>query len=471
MEDKMENASEKRFKLNSRGALMAVISAALANPALANTGRVDFTMGNVNVAHGDGRVQPLTKGTELRSGDKVSSGVDGRAQIRFSDGAYVSLQPNTEFDIKEYRYNGKADGTESALFGLFKGAMRTVTGIVGRINRNKYQITTPTATIGIRGTGGLISVGNDGSTLVTGTSGVWSLSNNGGTLNIPAGTAGFAGANRNAPPQPADQGPVIPPNQPVTGPLTTLVQGDIVNSQGNPVLSTVLLSGPGYELAGVAPVGAVAPLLPAGLLPANAVFDGAGALTSFSSGTSTFALASGTQNEFGTDGILAWGRWTGVVTKNGAPTTITANDGLHYVIGMPATSMPTSGTFTYNLIGATAPTLANASVAPGTLNSASLVGNFTTGAVNVNMSVSAGGTTWGGSANGTILSTTFTATGSAIVTAGGSPLGCSSSCALAVDGLFSGAGATHAGIVYSLSTLNVVNGTPSSLSGTAALAR
>src|SRR5712691_12224676 len=165
--------------------MIAIVSAAFSNPALANTGKVDFAIGNVTVTGLDGRGQPLTKGSEVKSGDKIVSSVDGRAQIRFSDGAYVSLQPNTEFDINEYRYSGKTDGTESALFGLFKGAMRTVTGFVGRANKSRYRIITATATIGIRGTGGLIQVNNDGSTLVIGTSGIWTLSNKGGTIDIP----------------------------------------------------------------------------------------------------------------------------------------------------------------------------------------------------------------------------------------------------------------------------------------------
>jgi FecR-like protein len=468
----MNPASDPRLKLSSRGALMAVISAALANPALANTGRVDFTTGNVNVTHGNGRVQPLAKGAELASGDKVVTGVDGRAQVRFSDGAYVSLQPNSEFDIKEYRYNGRADGSESAIFGLFKGAMRTVTGIVGRINRSKYQITTPTATIGIRGTGGLIQVANDGSTLVTGTSGIWSLSNNGGTLNVPAGTAGYAGSNRNVAPQPADQGPVVPPPQPTTTQDQTLfVQGNNVTTTGAPA-GLVLISGPGYELAGVAPIGAVSPLLPTGLHPANAVFDGSGALTSFNDGTSTFTLA-GAQNEFGTNGILAWGRWTGVVNQTTAgvttPFTIGATDGLHYVIGMATTSMPTSGTFTYNLIGATAPTTQLASVAPGVLNSATLVGNFSTGGLNLNMSLTSGGTTFGTAITGTITSSTFSAGGAATVTTPGT-LSCSGGCTIGVQGFFAGAGATQAGLVYQM--LGVLQGgTGTTIVGTAALSR
>jgi hypothetical protein len=52
----------------------------------------------------------------------------GRAQLRFTDGAYVSLQPQSEFAIRDYRFDGKTDGTERGFFGLLKGAMRTVSG-------------------------------------------------------------------------------------------------------------------------------------------------------------------------------------------------------------------------------------------------------------------------------------------------------------------------------------------------------
>ncbi len=458
-----------RFKLNSRGALLAMVSAALANPALANTGRVDFATGNVNVTHGDGRVQPLNKGAELRSGDKVVTGVDGRAQVRFSDGAYVSLQPNTEFDIREYRYDGRTDGTESAVFSLFKGALRTVTGLVGRVNRSKYQITTPTATIGIRGTGGLISVGADGSTLVTGTSGVWSLSNNGGTLDIPAGTAGFAGVNRNVAPQPSNQGPVVPPPQPTTTQDSTVfVQGNNVTAGGAPA-GLVLVSGPGYAIVDAKSIGTGAVGSSAS---SNAVFDANGALTQFDIGgaaPTVVALASGAQNEFGTNGILAWSRWTGNVTTTvgaGAPTTQTfgPNQGLHTVAGIPTApaSMPTSGVFTYNMIGATSPTAANGLFAPGTLNSASLVGNFTTGSLSVNLDATVGGLSFIGTVS-TGINNVFSASG--LTTSG---TGCAvSGCTMSVSGFFAGTGATHAGVTYNFSG----NLTVGDVSGAAALQR
>ncbi len=469
-----------RFKVSPRGVMVAVVSAAFSNPALCNTGRVDFAIGSITVTGADGRGRPLTRGAEVKTGDKIVSSTDGRAQIRFSDGAYVSLQPNSEFDIKEYRFNGKADGTESALFGLFKGAMRTVTGLVGGVNRNRYQISTPTATIGIRGTGGLIAIGGDGSTLVTGTNGIWSLTNQGGTLDIPAGTAGFAGANVNVPPQPSTDGPVVPPPQSGQQQPPTIVQGDVVNSQGNPVsLFPALKSGPGYELAGVATIGGASPILPRNGYGASAVFDSSGALTSFTIVTATpttYSLA-GTQADFGTlDGVIAWVRWTGQVnvTSSGTtnPFTISANDGLHYVIGMPATSMPTSGAFTYNLIGGSSPTFGNPAAGPaGVLNSASLVGNFA-GTVGVNLSATMGGASGDTytflAANNSVLIAGPTFSTSGFGTSSGSgTFGCSGVCTLNVNGFFSGTGATHAGMVYQITGIN----TGTNVNGTAALKR
>jgi hypothetical protein len=461
--------------------MVAVVSAACSYPAWANTGKVDFAIGNVTVTGSDGLWRPLTKGAEVRSGDRIVSSVDGRAQIRFSDGAYVSLQPNSEFDIKEYRFDGKTDGKESALFGLFKGAMRTVTGLVGGVNRSRYQISTPTATVGIRGTGGLIAIGGDGSTLVTGTSGIWLLANNGGMLDVPAGKAGFAGADVRVPPHLREEGPVLPPPQ-STPELPKYVQGDVVDSQGRPVSlagGPRLQSGPGYAVAYVG--GGAGPAITS---PTNAVFDSSGQLTQFDGFTpqlvaATFALA-GTQMEAGTDGVLAWGRWTGLVQVTTAagtsPVTLSPDQGLHYVAGLPtpAGSMPQigSGIFTYTMIGATSPTLANGSVAPGAVNpiTTTLTGNFMTAPiVSVSLNGTMGGTTFSGSATGLILGSTFSPMGMATI--GVSPLiSCSGTCGLNVAGFFSGNNATHAGFQYQIGNVNSPGGL-TTMDGAVALKR
>ncbi|MBV5276984.1 FecR domain-containing protein, partial [bacterium] len=57
-----------------------------------------------------------------------------------------------DFRVDDYQYSGKTDGQEKGFFSLLKGGLRTITGLVGRSNRDNYKVTTSVATIGIRGT-------------------------------------------------------------------------------------------------------------------------------------------------------------------------------------------------------------------------------------------------------------------------------------------------------------------------------
>ena len=93
------------------------------------------------------------KGAEISNGDTIRTGDGGRAQVRFSDGALISLQPTTEFRVDNYEFSNQPTGQEKGFFSLIKGGMRTITGLIGRSNRDNYKVTTSVATIGIRGTG------------------------------------------------------------------------------------------------------------------------------------------------------------------------------------------------------------------------------------------------------------------------------------------------------------------------------
>ncbi|MGH8707549.1 MAG: FecR family protein, partial [Burkholderiales bacterium] len=223
------------FRLNRSGLMLALVSAAFAGQAQATAGRIEFAIGPVSVIGADGRTRPAARGIEVDTGDTVRTN-DGRVQMRMTDGAYISLQPNTEFGIKDYKFEGKTDGSENAFYSLLKGAMRTVTGLIGRVNRNKYQVATPTATVGIRGTGGLIEVQQDGSTLVQGTSGIWFLANPAGSIDVPAGVAGLAPADLKQPPKETLDIPSAGPS--LLPPPPPFVEGD----------SPKLLSGDGYRV-------------------------------------------------------------------------------------------------------------------------------------------------------------------------------------------------------------------------------
>src|SRR4249920_3649761 len=148
------------FNMNCRAALLAAIAAAY--PVIgysAPAAQVDFAVGNVTAVGANGQSRNLGKGAQIEQGDTVNTN-GGRAQLRFTDGAYVSLQPESQFRIDQYRYDGKQDGNEKGFFSLLKGGLRTITGLVGRTNKANYQVQTSVATIGIRGTEYTIEYGH-----------------------------------------------------------------------------------------------------------------------------------------------------------------------------------------------------------------------------------------------------------------------------------------------------------------------
>jgi len=87
-----------------RAALSVVVAAAFPAQSFAagSAGVAQFIAGDVNVLRANGKTEALAKGKPLESGESILTGNGGRAQVRFSDGGLVSLQPNTEFKIANY---------------------------------------------------------------------------------------------------------------------------------------------------------------------------------------------------------------------------------------------------------------------------------------------------------------------------------------------------------------------------------
>ncbi len=124
----------------------------IAGPACADVaGRVLVAVGDVSATRA-GKTIPLKFGSEVESGDTLRTGVTSNAQIRLTDGGIVALRPQSEFRLDEYHFSGKNDGSEKGFFSLLKGGFRTVTGLIGKANRDSYKVTATAATIGIRGT-------------------------------------------------------------------------------------------------------------------------------------------------------------------------------------------------------------------------------------------------------------------------------------------------------------------------------
>ncbi len=113
---------------------------------------VVFLTGQPQAMAADGHWRPLARGSEIAAGDTIDT-ADGRVQLRFRDGATMSLQPATRFRVDRFQYSGeRAVAGDGVLMTLLKGGLRTVTGWLGKKDRTQYRIGTTVATIGIRGT-------------------------------------------------------------------------------------------------------------------------------------------------------------------------------------------------------------------------------------------------------------------------------------------------------------------------------
>jgi hypothetical protein len=322
--------------------------------------------------------------------------------------------------------------------------MRTVTGLVGRVNRDQYRVTTPTATIGIRGTGGVIQVRDDGSTLIVGTSGIWSLTNPAGSIDVPAGVSALAPSPPDAPPQRTSEAPQAGP-APLILPVA-YVEGEQRDASGN--LTSITKA---TILAPPAPTPAL--VFDTNTGGSTGLFNASGQLVGADIGASNYRLApGGTHADFGTDGILTWGRWTGPVTLPGGPENYSANQGFHYVVGLPTPVLPTNGvTATYALAGASRPTYLDGSTAPGTFSGSVSVTFNAQASISGQFQAAMPDRIFNWTAIGSTSSSSFSL-------ATQTSTGCVGACTITTAGFFAGASAERVGLGYSIEDTKTVVG-------------
>lgn len=119
----------------------------------APVGQVTNLSGPLFALDSGGARRILSIGSNVEPGEILITEEKTYAQVRFIDKGVVTLKPGTQFKIESYAFEEKAPERDGAVFGLLKGALRTVTGLIGkRGNQDAYKMNTATATIGIRGT-------------------------------------------------------------------------------------------------------------------------------------------------------------------------------------------------------------------------------------------------------------------------------------------------------------------------------
>ena len=151
-------------------------------------GTVDAISGSANVIDQSGKSTAISVGQTISEGQTIESGADGEVHLVTEDGGIIAVRPNTVFRVDEYKAEG--DSNDKMFMSLLKGAIRSITGWVGKHNTAAYRLNTPTATIGIRGTDHETTVIDQGNGDEPGT---YDSVNEGGTvMKTPHGSADVA---------------------------------------------------------------------------------------------------------------------------------------------------------------------------------------------------------------------------------------------------------------------------------------
>ena len=171
-------------------------------------GEVSSVTGTVKATRLDGNVFDLSTGDPVFQGDTVETVGSGAVGLVFLDKTTLSLSEGGKMVLDELVYD-PATGTGSMKVNMVEGAFSFVSGEIAKTGPDAMEVTTPVATIGIRGTtvaGKAAVEGNENAfTLLQdsdGGVGQISISNDGGTQVLAQVGATTSISSFTAPPPP-----------------------------------------------------------------------------------------------------------------------------------------------------------------------------------------------------------------------------------------------------------------------------
>lgn len=170
-------------------------------------GQVVEARGKVFAISRKDKRRDLQAGNEIYIGDRLFTGVDGFLRLSMIDDAKIDLRCNSEMLVEDYQL--LRAGNRSVIY-LLKGSLRKITGSIGKVASDLYEMKTPVATVGVRGTDYAIRVlqshGCDGSLDVNSdgmfvrvNAGAIDVSNGSGTVGLNDGDAAHISGNNARP--------------------------------------------------------------------------------------------------------------------------------------------------------------------------------------------------------------------------------------------------------------------------------
>jgi hypothetical protein len=102
------------------------------------------------IAMSNGGSRELKQGDFVYEKDEILTSGRSFAVLQFTDGAKVTVRPDSTLIIDQYLYAGNEN--DEATLNLVAGGLRVITGAMAKNNPENYKVKTPVALMGVRGT-------------------------------------------------------------------------------------------------------------------------------------------------------------------------------------------------------------------------------------------------------------------------------------------------------------------------------
>ncbi|MDM0007675.1 FecR domain-containing protein [Variovorax sp. J22G73] len=124
-------------------ASFALMGAAQAQGASPVVGTVTNLSGVLVVRTAEGATRLLAVDSQIRQGDTLTTESRAYAQLKFSDGAELVLQPQSMLVVTRYSYDAAQPQRDGIELGLAQGGFRSTAGAVGQRSKDATVINTP----------------------------------------------------------------------------------------------------------------------------------------------------------------------------------------------------------------------------------------------------------------------------------------------------------------------------------------
>jgi hypothetical protein len=129
-----------------------LVTGSVSHAAAQAVATVTHLSGILTARYPDGSSKLLSVKSEIDRGALLVTEKDTFARLKFNDASEIVLRPGSELRVDEFHYEENSPAADSLALSMLKGGMRAVSGLIGKRNRDAVKYTTPTATIGVRGT-------------------------------------------------------------------------------------------------------------------------------------------------------------------------------------------------------------------------------------------------------------------------------------------------------------------------------